>query len=68
LRKTAAIMRALLQLSILIHLIVKTSQDVRDLDFEDSLDMFQECSIHLIQNELEVSLLSLNVKVDIIAV
>jgi len=36
------------------QLIVKTSQDFQELDFEDSLDMFQDCSIHVILNDLEV--------------
>jgi len=47
-------MKALLQLSILVQLISSTSQEVQELDFEDSLDMFQDCSIHLIENDLEV--------------
>jgi len=49
-------MRALLKLHIIIQIIVNAIQDAQYLDFEDSLDMFQDCSIHLIQNDAEVSL------------
>jgi len=50
-------MKALLQLSFVIQLILRTSQDVQEVDFENSLDMFQDCSIHIIQHDLEVSFL-----------
>jgi len=52
------IMRAILYLSVLIHLTVKTRQDDQYLDFEDSLDIFESCSIHLVHIDLEVSRLS----------
>jgi len=47
-------MRAFLILCFVMQLIVKTSQKIRELDFEDSLDFFQDCSTPLIQNDLEV--------------
>jgi len=59
-------MRTLLHLSILIHLIMTARPDVRYLDFEDNLDMFQDCSIHLIQNDLEVSFPFIKFRIPII--
>jgi len=49
-------MRALIKFHIVIQIIANASQDAKYLDFEDSLDMFQDCSIDLIQNNVEVSL------------
>jgi len=49
-------MRAHLLIIIQISMIFQTKQDVRYVDFGDSLDAFQDCSMHLIWNDLEVSL------------
>jgi len=47
-------MKLLLQLSILISSLLETKQDAQYLDFGDSLDTFQNCSIQIIQSDLEV--------------
>jgi len=48
LKKSQVKMRAFFQLNVVISKILQTSQDVQDLDFGDSLDIFQDCSIYLI--------------------
>jgi len=47
-------MKVLFRLSIMLTSLLETTQDAQYLDFGNSLDAFQNCSIHLIQSDLEV--------------